>query len=200
MAAKVGAARLVGKESPDFYPTPHWVTECLLREIKFTGPVWEPAAGRGDICHVLALHGLEYVASDLNDFGGDSSIKHGVDFFTEARRMKAAGEKYRDSITNPPYKYMTEWAVAMQDLVEEKFALLLPLRFLEGQTRKKALFDVYPPRWQVVLSDRPTMYPYGEITGGNSTIAFAWFVWEIGFKGRPETIWVEKPKYVLNLR
>ena len=38
----------------DFYATPNWVTEALLRHIRFRGPVWEPCCGDGAMIVLLS--------------------------------------------------------------------------------------------------------------------------------------------------
>ena len=47
------------REGQDFYATPAWVTEALLRHVRFRGPVWEPCCGDGAMSSVLAGHGYE---------------------------------------------------------------------------------------------------------------------------------------------
>ena len=37
------------RQSHDFYPTPDWVTEALLKRVTLNGPVWEPCCGDGEI-------------------------------------------------------------------------------------------------------------------------------------------------------
>ena len=44
----------------DFYATPNWVTEALLRHVQFRGRVWEPCCGTGAITSVLQRHAAEF--------------------------------------------------------------------------------------------------------------------------------------------
>lgn len=67
------------REDDDFYPTPRWVTECLLDHVTLRGPVWEPCCGNGAIAEVVAARGHEVVATDIADRGFG---KAGVDFHT----------------------------------------------------------------------------------------------------------------------
>src|SRR4051794_29054930 len=53
----------------DFYATPTWVTEALLRHVRLRGPVWEPCCGDGAMSTVLATHGHEVVSTDIVDRG-----------------------------------------------------------------------------------------------------------------------------------
>lgn len=66
------------RQEHDFHPTPDWVTDCLLRHVAFRGPVWEPCCGNGAIARVVAAHGHEVIATDLEDHGFGRS---GVDFY-----------------------------------------------------------------------------------------------------------------------
>ena len=84
------------RQGRDFYATPTWVTEALLRHVRFRGPVWEPCCGAGAISTVLATHGYEVVSTDIADCGFGTP---GVDFL--ACRSVHAG--CRSIITNPPY-------------------------------------------------------------------------------------------------
>ena len=49
----------------DFYATPDWVTEALLRHVQFRGRVWEPCCGTGAITSVLKRHGYDVTSTDI---------------------------------------------------------------------------------------------------------------------------------------
>jgi hypothetical protein len=51
------------REGRDFYATPNWVTEALLRHVSLRGPVWEPCCGDGAMATVLAAHGYDVISS-----------------------------------------------------------------------------------------------------------------------------------------
>lgn len=84
------------RDPSDFYPTPSWCTEALLRNYKFDRDctIWEPACGQGHISKVLEEKGFDVFSSDLNDTGFGL---HGLDFLTQTTQHHAI-------ITNPPYK------------------------------------------------------------------------------------------------
>ena len=84
------------RQSQDFYPTPGWVTEALLKNVKLRGPVWEPCCGDGAMARVLERAGHKVVATDLVDRGFG---RGGVDFF-ECSSFPAG---CRTMVTNPPY-------------------------------------------------------------------------------------------------
>src|ERR1700739_2791609 len=57
------------REGRDFYATPSWVTEALLRHVRFRGPVWEPCCGTGAMSAVLTAHRYEVISTDIADHG-----------------------------------------------------------------------------------------------------------------------------------
>ena len=53
------------RQPQDFYPTPDWVTQCLLDTVPLRGTILEPCAGQGAMAKVIADAGHQVVASDL---------------------------------------------------------------------------------------------------------------------------------------
>ena len=72
-----------------------------------------------------------------------------------------------DIVTNPPYG----------------------LLFLEGISRFEKLFKENPPRRIYVFTNRQVCDANDDFTKG-SAVAYAWFVWEKGWKGNPEIHWL----------
>ena len=74
-----------------------------------------------------------------------------------------------------------------------KVAMFLKVQFLEGKERRK-LFEKHPPKVIYVASGRLLCAKNGEFEkmrqGGGSAVAYAWFVWEKGFKGSPIIKWI----------
>ena len=97
-ALKVRPIHISGHErqSHDFYPTPAWVTQALLKHVKLRGPVWEPCCGDGAMARVLERARYKVVATDLVDRGFG---RGGVDFF----QCTALPAGCRAVVTNPPY-------------------------------------------------------------------------------------------------
>lgn len=79
----------------DFYATPAWVTEALLRHVRFRGAIWEPCCGTGAMSTVLAAQGYEVVSTDIADRGFGEA---GLDFLQCATMPKSC----RAIVTNPP--------------------------------------------------------------------------------------------------
>lgn len=80
------------------------------------------------------------------------------------------------------------------DLVGDgkKVCMFLKVQFLEGKARKK-LFETNPPRRIWVSSSRLLCAKNAKFdemrAGGGSAVAYAWFVWEKGYKGETVVKW-----------
>jgi hypothetical protein len=168
------------REKDDFYPTPPYATKALLAVETFDGPIWEPACGDGAISKVLEEAGYQVVSSDLVDRGYGENRR---DFLMEYR------PEAPNIITNPPFKMATDFARKALSLTTGKVAILGRLAFLEGAERKE-LYDEYPPARVWVFSKRLTMFRRGEATDGTGMVAFAWFVWDHGYVGKPTLGWI----------
>lgn len=68
--------------------------------------------------------------------------------------------------------------------------MFLKITFLEGQKRRY-LLNTHPPRYVAVYSKRINCAKNGDFSKKESSaVAYAWFVWEKGFKGNPEILWI----------
>ena len=97
-----------------------------------------------------------------------------------------------DIVTNPPYKYASEFVQKAIETVADghKVAMLLKLLFLESKGRK-ALFERYPPIRIHVFSERIPCALNGDFEHiTSSAVCYAWFVWEKGFTGNPQIDWI----------
>ena len=173
------------RQVDDYYATDPVAVEILLENETFKHEVWECACGEGHIAKVLQEHGYDVSATDLVYRGYGE--KESYDFLecTETNIDE-------DIITNPPYKYAKEFVEKAMDIVApgRKVAMFLKLTFLEGKERKK-MFQQHPPKVIYVFSGRVKCAMNGNFEQtGSSAVAYAWFVWEKGFKGEPVIRWV----------
>ena len=69
--------------------------------------------------------------------------------------------------------------------------MLCRLAFLESRKRK-LFFALHPPRKVWVFSWRVPMWRRGVVSGkgGGKMMPYAWFVWEVGYKGPSELGWL----------
>lgn len=170
------------RERDDFYPTPPRATHALLDVEKFPSPVWEPACGDGAISKVLEQRGYGVISTDLIDRGyGTPHRDFLLDYQTSAPSI----------ITNPPFKFATEFVEHALRRADAKVAMLCRLAWLEGKERRK-LFTSTPLARVWVFSSRVPMLRGGDqmAAGGGGMIAFAWYVWDKRHVGAPTIGWL----------
>lgn len=182
-----GTQRSVGYSSPekrmadDFYQTPAVAVEELLKREKFLDPVWEPAVGSGAISKILEKHNYFVVGSDLRigvaGFGGR-------DFLTT--KFPKENEEPKTIITNPPFKLALPFILrALSEPSVVKVAMFCRIQLLEGKERYLTLWSKYPASRIYIFSKRVTCSAEGV-----SIMAFAWYIWEKNFGGKPELNWI----------
>jgi predicted RNA methylase len=184
------------RKGRDFYATPTWVTEALLRHISFRGPIWEPCCGTGAISTVLATHGHEVVSTDITDCGFGTP---GMDFLA----CRSVPAECRSIITNPPYgeaaiqegqprssRAMLEFlrhALALTATVQGQLALLVRLPWIAGK-RVAEMMTAVPFAAVVVLTRRIRWFDMGERTNAGQH-HHAWVVFDYAFPpGQPPTL------------
>ena len=142
------------REEHDFYATdPIAIDKLFGCPVCFNIPdvVWECACGNGCLSERMEYFGRKVYSSDIVDRG------YGVVLdFLKADTMPEGCECI---ITNPPYKYATEFVRHALDLLPEGgwCIMFLKTTFLEGQKRWKEIFSSTPP--QV----RPAIQPKGAV-------------------------------------
>lgn len=184
----LGASNHTDKErqNEDFYATDPIAAELLLKEEKFSHNIWECACGQKHLSGVFEKYGYNIRSSDLIDRCGN-----GVFDFLSMENQSWDG----DIITNPPYKYASEFIYKSLSVIQQgnKVAMFLKLQFMEGKERKH-LFTKFPPKTVYVSSSRILCAKNGDFEGlkasGGSAVAYAWYVWEKGFKGNTTVKWI----------
>ena len=177
----VGSNPTRGRVENDYYATPEESTKALLERENIIYPAWECACGQGHIAKLLS--GM-VVASDIVDRGyGDVA-----DF------LQSNGKNVATIITNPPFNLFQEFAEKALEIATHKVILFGKLQALEGQ--KRATFMQNSPlRTVYVFKARQNPLRNGSPLDENgkpwaSTMAFAWFVWEKGYIGKPQIEWL----------
>lgn len=98
-----------------------------------------------------------------------------------------------DIITNPPYKIALPFLKHALDIIHDgsKVALFLRLLFLEGKERGR-FFKENPPKKIYVASGRLLCAKNGDFEKyrKSNAQAYAWFIWEKGYKGQPVVDWI----------
>jgi hypothetical protein len=171
--AYVGFNQKNSRVKNDFYPTPPEATEILLDRFTFYGNIWECACGDGSMSKVLEQKGYDVYSSDLIDRGYGES---GVNFLKTYK-------KFDNIITNPPFNLSTEFTLQALHLAKNNVAMLNKLSFLEGINRKNKIFIQNRLKYIYVFSKRIKF-------GGNGLMAFAWFIFEKNYNGKPTLDWL----------
>ena len=168
-----------GRPENDFYPTPSEATEALLKVEQFDGTIWECACGDGAISKVLLSQGHDVVSTDLIN-RGFGIYPH--DFITSELQ-------YPNIITNPPFTLSERFVELGLKRTTKKIAILGKLQFLEG-AKRKLMFESSPLKSVYVFSKRLSMTRNGEKMKNSGMIAFAWYVWDHQYIGKPTISWI----------
>ncbi len=170
------------RQTNDYYATDPKTIPPLFEVEKFDNMIWECACGEGHLSKAMEDFGKDVFSTDKVDRGFGQLC----DFLEEDM------EWYGDIITNPPYKYAQEFVEKSIKILQQgrKVAMFLKIQFLEGQKRKE-LFKVNNPKVVYVFSKRQFCAMNGEFDKHKSSaVAYAWFVWEKGFKGDTIIKWI----------
>jgi hypothetical protein len=183
----VGSSRSNGdRQKDDFYPTPQYVVEDLLNREKFNGKIWEPACGDGAMTDIFKKFGYETYSSDIIDRGYGNS---GIDF------LKCDTNNGCSSIiTNPPYSIALEFVLKAKELLTDdnaKIAMFLKTVFLESSGRYEMFQDKeFPLKSIYQFSKRVSLYKDGKKMTNGGMIAYAWYVWDKSYIGKPTVEWI----------
>ena len=186
----VGAKRSDGTERQkhDYYATAPVAMEKLLKLESIEGYIWENACGEGNLSKVLIENDKMVLSSDLinRGYGQVNDFLQNTKYHEQKTGIKADW-----IITNPPYKHGQEWLEKSIKAVKPNghVALLMKLVFLESISRYK-MFKKYPPRSIYVFSRRLGIYKNNKETQNKGLVAYAWFVWEKGYQGKPKVDWI----------
>ena len=177
------------RHSEDYYATDPKTVKELFEVENFSQTIWECACGEGHLSKEIKSMGKDVMSSDLVNRG------YG-DFFIDFLKDNVNGWQ-GDIITNPPYKYATQFVEKANDIInsneleDTKVAMFLKLTFLEGKQRYD-LFKKYPPARVYVYSGRRNCAKGGEFDKyPSSAVAYAWFVWYKGYKGDTIIRWIK---------
>lgn len=173
------------REENDFYATDPKAMIKLLEHESFNEYIWECACGEGNLSEVLKEYGYEVFSTDLIDRGYQDKQ---LDFLKTDFRFNG------DIITNPPFKYASEFIIkALASIpVGNKVAMFLKLSYLSGRKRFKEVYSKYPPSKVYIFTSRVSCSKNNEPklfkSGG---IDYCWMIWEKGKQGCTHLKWIE---------
>lgn len=184
--SKNGISHTAVREENDFYATdPKAMTELLKYE-SFNKNIWECASGEGNLSEVLKEHGHTVFSTDLIDRGYQDWI---VDFLKVDEDIIFKG----DIVTNPPFKYTTQFILKALDSVPEgnKVAMFLKINYLSGKARYKEIYSKFPPQRVYVFSNRIACSKNNTKEGfKGGAMDYVWMIWEKGKYAPTELKWI----------
>lgn len=168
------------KKNYDFYPTPVFVTEALLKVEEFHGKICEPCCGEGDISKVLISYGYSVDSSDIYNYG----FGYKKDFLKRTR-------KALNIVTNPPFKIADKILLHALKITENKIALYLKIGFVQSQKRYDFIFKQNPPSRIYVFTNRIN-FATSKFGGMNIT---GWWIWDMKEETKNTTLeWIDCSK------
>ena len=182
-----GGNPLRGRVENDYYATHPDSTKALLGAEDIIYPALEPACGEG---HISKLLNGEVTNTDLVQRGyADYTVDFLDNYFSDGQ--------FRTVITNPPFNLFTEFAHEALRVSSGKVIMFGKLQALEGNKRATYL-QTTPLKYVYVFKSRQqplrngsSIDPLTNKKWASSTMAFAWFVWEKGYKGSPQIKWLD---------
>lgn len=184
--AQNGISNTAKREVNDYYATHPKAMELLLKYETFNNNVWECACGEGNLSKVLKAHGYNVYSTDLIDRKYQDKQ---LDFLNSNIEFNG------DIITNPPFKYTTEFILKALDSVpvEHKVAMFLKINYLSGKKRYKEIYSKYPPYRVYVFSGRVACSKNNKPEGfKGGAMDYVWMIWEKGKQGPTHLKWINE--------
>jgi len=168
------------REEYDFYPTPWFVVEELLKREHFNWKILEPCCWDWSISNVLienwykvdSFYIIDRWYGKVQDF-----LKY--DWITD------------NIITNPPYKNSLDFILKAKSIANSKIAFFMKTVWLESESRYDMFNDKYFPLKTVYqFSKRISLYKNWIKTKNWWMIAYAWYVFDKDYKWKPTIEWI----------
>lgn len=175
------------RESNDFYATDPSVLNLLSAKYVIPDVVMEPACGTGCLSQWLTDKGHKVYSSDL--------VNRGYGEVQNFFEMLTIPDDCKCILTNPPYKYATEFVLHALELlpIGGHAVFFLKTTFLETERRYNELFKNYPPRFVYQFIRRAMCAKnadFEEARKMGSAVSYAFFIWEKGYKGQTIIDWI----------
>ena len=168
----------------DWYVEPVEATLTLLDVEQFDDEIYDPACGCGNILKACRERGHRARGTDIVDRG--SGEPYGLDFIYGQLPCPVS-----NIISNPPFGPSLHFAKRALRIATRKVALIQRLCWLEGQ--KRSAFLESAPLARVWVFKKRICMPPGEkrdLPAKGGFIAYAWFVFEHDYTGKPELGWI----------
>ena len=183
------------RQSLDYYATDPVAIDRLLTTYDIPQFVWECACGEGYLSKRLVECGRTVYSSDLVQRGGYPPHTHLMDFLKQGQLPRLVREADCCILTNPPYKYATEFIEHALELlpVSQPAIMLLKTTALEGKGRWERLYSkgwlhaVYQFRGRVLCAKNGD---FGSMREVGSAVSYAWFVFKRTPCAAPTIHWI----------
>ena len=174
------------REENDYYATDPEAIDYLKEKITLPHIICEPSCGEGHLSKRLEALGHKVYSYDKIDRGyGEVQ-----DYFL----MERLPDDCKCIVTNPPYKYATEFVLKSLELLPPVglCCMFLKTQFLEGIQRWEKIYRNNPPLKILQFSRRTHCAKNGDFESmtGNA-ISYAWFVWQKGYTGPTVIDWIK---------
>jgi hypothetical protein len=177
----------------DLYTTEPGDIERFIKAIQRDGvdlpfPIWEPAAGRGDISKTLMRYGYEVLSSDIFPYRDKEIEIAALDFFADSISPELGGMDYKTIFTNPPFNAQEEFLErALSFGVDVVF--FVRLSFLSSIRRLK-IYKKYNPSYVYVYSARAHCYKNGDINKGQNMVDYCVIMWKPPYRSDAVLRWI----------
>jgi hypothetical protein len=186
------STRQVKQSGRDLYTTePEDITRfirALKRDhVEILGPIWEPAAGQGDISRTLIHFGLEVYSSDLYPYQDEGIKIDEIDFLT-CKILDGGAIGIKTIFTNPPFNNQEQFLKhALSFGVDVIF--FVRLSFLSS-IRRLNIFKKFNPAYVYVYSKRANCYKNGEVKNSLNMIDYCVIMWKPPYQNNTSMRWI----------
>jgi hypothetical protein len=189
------ATRQVSLLRRDLYTTEPKDIERFLVALKrdnveLLDPIWEPAAGRGDISKMLINYGYKTYSTDIIHYTDSEINVMATDFFLNKKVVfhYGVGIPCKTIFTNPPFNMQEEFLIHALSLGVDVI-FFVRLSFLSSIRRYK-IYEQYNPAYVYVYSARAHCYKDGDVSKGQNMIDYCMIMWKPPYKTETIMRWI----------
>jgi hypothetical protein len=163
--------------------------EAIKRDgVNLVSPIWEPAAGQGDISKTLIEYGYEVISTDIFPYKDSEIEVFERDFFACNSPADFFDKAIGCIFTNPPFNAQEEFLkLALSFDIDVVF--FVRLSFLSSIRRLK-IYEKYNPAYVYVYSARAHCYKNGNTSHGQNMIDYCIIMWKPPYKNETVLRWI----------
>lgn len=155
------------KAPEDWYREPSWCNEMIFDALDFGAAdnldvIYDPCCGAGATLDVAKARGHMTIGSDVIDRNPRHKFFRG-NFLQITSIPKPPPGKAISLLCNPPYSYQPDICEKVMrrsmDMPFRRAVFIVPIAFLNGQSRWQFFMQEFNPTHVLIYSRRPTMPP-----------------------------------------